>query len=221
MYWIAVISWCLRGKKQNAHKSSLGEKWTDNFHACMSWIYQQNPHHDPYTFSTFALHHSKHPIQMYLIHNTTTSASTSTSKQPKLKEYNSPSSWEQTPHFSWSLNLNPKPPQLRVWKVSSHHESAQPQLELHSQAFVKVHSTVHWNILAQNFAKQTVTFHVFLFIPDLQFFMFACQIFQFLTGFCCHLWCWIFCSCILCLSLLAAGIISFINLASCSINCFL
>jgi len=132
-----------------------------------------------------------------------------------------PSSWEQTPNFSWSLNLNPKPPQLRVWKVSSHHESAQPQLELHSQTFVKLHSTVHRNILAQIFAKETVTFHVFLFIPDLQFFMFACQIFQFLTGFCCHLWCWIFCSCILCLSLLAAGIISFINLVSCSINCFL
>lgn len=57
--------------------------------------YQQNPHHDPYTFSTFSLHHSKLSIQMYLIllinHNTTTSASTCTSKQPKLKENESPS----------------------------------------------------------------------------------------------------------------------------------
>ncbi len=105
----------------------------NNFHACISWIYQKTHIMIHTHFPHLLFHHSKLSIQIYLIllinHNTTTSASTCASKQPKLKEDDSPSSWEQSPNFSWSLNLNPKPPQLRVWKVSSHHESAQPQLE--------------------------------------------------------------------------------------------
>lgn len=78
----------LEGKNKMLTKVAWVKSKQTNFHAYISWIYQ-HPHHDPYTFSTFSLHHSKLSLQMYLIlfinHNTTTSASTCASKQPKLK----------------------------------------------------------------------------------------------------------------------------------------
>lgn len=98
-----------------------------NFHAYISWIYQQNSHHDPYTFSTFSLHHSKLSIQMYLIllinHNTTTSALYSCLKTTKTQR-----GWFSLPPHGNKLQTCPE-----VWTST---------LNLLSFVFEKSHHTM-------------------------------------------------------------------------------